>query len=645
MKRIWICSILVMICASFSAPVFAYQTTACDASLSYLQTQYDNTSTNLKTHFGLALANMTTPPEVYGFSNNPWLAVSTDALLKEMLSFFRTWCGFLPEIEGDNDNALYYIQYMAWFSYKNDSGLELVRGTGISGSVFPTFLQSFITQRGAHMDSSVSTAFVDQWVTDARIEIEDYQIQSSSGFNSWNEFFARKITQDTSGNIPSRPITMPTRNYVITAPTDCIMNSVFQNLESNSSVTSSFIENPLRLNTVMNVKNVPISLDNLLGNASSDLKAHFVNGTAMACVLMPNTYHRFNSVVTGTVLHAEVVTTDTSGTTTPGVFAWEDFANFVPANGDVGGAGTNYKTYETFQRGVVITDVTFDDSEGNPTQTGYVAQIPVGLSTIGSVILNTDDVYPGAIVTRGATEVGNFFYGGSLYIIVFSEGLTSTGDDGRGGAPVRVRLGNQIALLDTGDAPPITGIFDAATDIGNSGGSVALSDPVEGRYTLTSPGILTTTSDRFEYLNASMLASDGIEFSAQVWQTVAAGKGGLMIRDSVDAGAMYVAAEVNNVGQLTILNRDSTNAQSSWTHYTASYPYWIKMVYVPPKTIPGHVEVSSSTDGSTWTLVATRFITFSNENSNILAGFAIDDSSGTSRTKEFTDVSLNGVTQ
>ena len=92
---------------------------------------------------------------------------------------------------------------------------------------------------------------------------------------------------------------------------------------------------------------------------------------------------------------------------------------------------------------MVIIKVTYDNMNGEPV-TGYVASIPVGLDTIGSVVLDAD-IKEGATVKRGYTRLGNFFYGGSLDILLFSKGLAT--------GAVQTRLGNQIAVLNTGKLP------------------------------------------------------------------------------------------------------------------------------------------------------------------------------------------------
>lgn len=81
----------------------------------------------------------------------------------------------------------------------------------------------------------------------------------------------------------------------------------------------------------------------------------------------------------------------------------------------------------------------------NVVSTGYVAVIPVGLESVGSVVLNTG-IKPGVKVKKGYTELGNFYYGGSLNILHYSKGLAS--------GVTQVRMGNQINVLNLGHPIP-----------------------------------------------------------------------------------------------------------------------------------------------------------------------------------------------
>ena len=144
------------------------------------------------------------------------------------------------------------------------------------------------------MDSPASTTYVRQWLEDPRIEIEDYQKQRVEDYKSWDEFFAREITIDeATQTIPSRPVTMPGRDYIISAPTDCIVNPLVQVLVKDGDPHRQFVKSPLNFDMVLDVKNIPISLSDLLAGVPEKYRAKFVGGSGLSCVLMPNTYHRF----------------------------------------------------------------------------------------------------------------------------------------------------------------------------------------------------------------------------------------------------------------------------------------------------------------------------------------------------------------
>ncbi len=146
------------------------------------------------------------------------------------------------------------------------------------------------------MDSSDSAHVVTEWIADPRLEIEDYVCTDPADYPSWNAFFARNL-KSRNGAYPSRPVTMPERDYVVVSPTDCIMNPLVQVVEtSTGTVTRKLIENPLQQDTVLDVKGIPISVKDLLAGAPADLKKESSGGSGLACVLMPNTYHHFHAL-------------------------------------------------------------------------------------------------------------------------------------------------------------------------------------------------------------------------------------------------------------------------------------------------------------------------------------------------------------
>lgn len=334
------------------------------------------------------------------------------------------------------------------FYYHNISAYLLVHGFDPYDPTskltdFADFLEAFNKKRGEFMDSADSTKNIQAWIDDPRIEIQDYTLQKASDYPSWNAFFTRELTRvdpnDPQSDILSRPVTMPNRNYVVVAPTDCIMNPLEQPIVSQVEppILKRYIENPLDLNTVISVKDYPISVDRLLGNAPDELKQPFDGGTGLNCVLMPNTYHHFHAPVDGEVVYTQVVEAGTWG--------YIDFPNWAPQDGNAGRPGMDFSEFETWTRGVVIIKVSVNDASGNP-KTGYVAALPVGLNTAGTVVL--DDYIAAATpdnpvnVKKGNSRIGNFLFGGSTYLILFSKGLMTS-------SAVQVRLGNQIAILDT----------------------------------------------------------------------------------------------------------------------------------------------------------------------------------------------------
>ncbi len=438
------------------------QESPCGASLEYLKAQYDADKAT-RDAFDKVHAGLQDLPAGYSYNRsreNPWKTEGggKGAYLK-MLDIFEHWCTDLPEIEGGSDNALDPILYFSWLYYQNPAGQDFVQGRDPSApgrelKTGPTFLSKWQREYFNYMNGKESAKRVYEWIQDPRIEIEDYEKTRAADYGSWNDFFARNLKSDKDGSYPSRPVTMPDRDYVIVSPTDCIMNPLLQVVKSGVGYQRKYLENPLQLNTVLDVKSIPISVDDLLGTAPDEIKEKFVDGSGLTCVLMPNTYHHFHSPVDGTVIHAEVVKTGSPGT--PGTFGYPDFPNWAPLDGNVGRPGTDFSQFQAFQRGVIITKVEYENMPGKKPEklTGYVASIPVGLDSVGSVVLNTCDSEQtehvncfnvGGKAQKGRTKFGNFFFGGSLNILLFSKGMISPA--------VQTRMGNQIGVINIGDAP------------------------------------------------------------------------------------------------------------------------------------------------------------------------------------------------
>lgn len=347
-----------------------------------------------------ALANVQSLPGECG--PNPWHGRD----LPDLADFLVRWCTFLPSIHGSHDDGLEYIKEFAGFYYRNEYGVAFVQQ-----SPGREIMQRFARERGAFMDSARSTARIADWLAEPRTEREDYLLPDPSrpdgGFTSFNAFFSRALKDQAA----SRPQTMPDRDYVITAPTDCIMNSVPHRITDLQSRI------PTKFNSALNI------VEMLDGSAHA---RRFVGGTALSCVLMPGTYHRFHSPVGGRVVEAKVVEAP--------LFGYDDFPSWVPASGNVGSCGTEFGQFENFQRGYFVVDT---------GRHGHVALVAVGLNTISSVLLHDRfRALEAPVPVQRGEELGHFLYGGSLFLMIFEPGRYGSG-------AIKVRLGNQIGIFDT----------------------------------------------------------------------------------------------------------------------------------------------------------------------------------------------------
>jgi len=365
---------------------------------------YSKNDVKFKNLLDSAFKNMHRLPPEYP-DGNPWIGKK----FSDLLIFLNEWCTFLPTIDGSHDDGLKYIQDFAWFYYQNQDGVDFVQQ-----SPGREIMRDFTIQRGRFMDSEASTTQIANWLKDIRIEKEDYNLPdpnaSDGGFKSFNEFFARTLKDQAK----SRPQTMPERDYVISAPTDCVINSIPQNITDTNTLIA------IKGNQALNIN------DMLDGSKYAD---KFIGGTALSCVLTPNAYHRYHSPVGGNVVETKVI---------EGAFyGYDNFPVWATPNGNTGYYGTDFNQFENYQRGYFIVDTgTY----------GYVALIPVGLDTISSIVFEEKfmNVAKPVPVKRGDT-LGYFLYGGSLFIMIFEPNRYKSD-------AIRVRLGNQIGVFDTEDS-------------------------------------------------------------------------------------------------------------------------------------------------------------------------------------------------
>ena len=177
-----------------------------------------------------SFTHMVEAPEGYIRGGNPWMGKS----YKDLPPFLEEWCEFLPITQGSGDDGLKYIQDMDMFSYENPFAATLFQSkTGIA--LFGNYMKEY----GLFMNTPASAKYIAEWLSDPRTEKEDYALpnpkEGDGGFKSFNKFFARSFKDQKI----SRPQTMPDRDYVVTAPTDCIINSIPQEITDEDTLIAT----------------------------------------------------------------------------------------------------------------------------------------------------------------------------------------------------------------------------------------------------------------------------------------------------------------------------------------------------------------------------------------------------------------------
>ncbi|MCK9566834.1 MAG: phosphatidylserine decarboxylase [Methanothrix sp.] len=307
---------------------------------------------------------------------NPWKGKKFD----DLLSFFDEWYHLQPTPSGAQDE-FNYIEKIAWFYYKNEFGQQIVgKDPGLN------WTREFVEARRKFLESPESNATIQQWIDDPAIHMEEY-IVPPDGFKSFNEFFIRDLKPGT------RTVASPLEDSVLVSPTDCVLNMI--------NPLTPGVEIATKLNQKLNVTELL---------AGSEYAKYFENGTAISCILMPTTYHHYHSVVSGMVVESRE---DVTGA----YWGMNDFGAFYNAGNF--GYGADYSVFEHFRRGYLVIKT---------EKYGYVAMIPVGLDTIGSVVFEdefSNVTAQNPVPVYKGEKLGHFQYGGSMVITLIEQGISS----------------------------------------------------------------------------------------------------------------------------------------------------------------------------------------------------------------------------
>ncbi|TDC75518.1 phosphatidylserine decarboxylase [Streptomyces hainanensis] len=384
---------------------------ALEDFLKKIQEWYAADYRGFATLFDTAIANVVpypegTKPEV----RQDWRGKK----IKDLCDFFREWYEW--DWKAKPNEGLYYIEKFSWINYENDYGMVFVTcGAGRE------MMYEFTKVQGLQADypGTEGQQLIDIWKAELGSRMDDF---STGPWATFNDFFVRDLKDDKR-----RPIDAEDDNSVVVAPTDCVINMIVDELTA---------ETPIPVKTVtMNVKQLL---------ADSEYHRKFIpskdengdpvpGGTAVSCILLPDTYHWYHSPVAGEVVEAH---DDIGGV----LYGMRDFPGLLN-KGNVG-YGFDYEMFDDFRRGYVIFRTTFKDPLGKEHET-FVGMVTVGLNSIGSVNFLPEFRNPKkpVQVTKGQ-KVGNFKYGGSLNILLFEYGRFPA---------LQVYMGQRIGTLEKRD--------------------------------------------------------------------------------------------------------------------------------------------------------------------------------------------------
>lgn len=289
--------------------------------------------------------------------------------VNDLYSFLNKWFYTLPTVSNGLDDI---IQFSLLY-YHNPYGLRFVNDEpGLSWTIY------FVKEQGKFLDSHQSTGSIHLWLSDSSLHNNEY-IVPSKGYQSFNQFFTRNLKPGM------RRVARADDNSVIVSPVDGIIDWIKVDLKPDSALP---VKGKMKL-----------SLNQLLD--SSKFANNFIGGTALSVILLPKNYHHFHSPVSGVLVESK----ENVGKI---LFGSQLMDFFMTDDGD-------FSVFENYKHGYFII---------RTKQYGYVAVIPVGLETVGSVVFENKvkNIFSGkkVMVSKGE-ELGHFAYGGSMVILLFEK--------------------------------------------------------------------------------------------------------------------------------------------------------------------------------------------------------------------------------
>ena len=256
---------------------------------------------------------------------------------------------------------------------------------------------------------SWSQAYLDLFRQDGRFGLDAGWYEDSSHWQSFNDFFARRL---------SDPSVRPVADSALVSPADSTPQGVWP-IDDNGELVQ-------REGVQIKAANFT-SIRQLIGTDSAYADA-FAGGTLTHTFLDVNDYHRYHFPIDGTVLEVRKIPgVNAAG----GVTRWDAQTGRYVLEDTIPG----WQMIET--RDCVILDTAY----------GLVAILPIGMSQICSCNWE-DSVQVGAQVRRG-DPMGYFLFGGSDIVMIFQRqaGFTMLAPEDENGGYQHRLMGEAYAEL------------------------------------------------------------------------------------------------------------------------------------------------------------------------------------------------------
>ena len=211
--------------------------------------------------------------------------------------------------------------------------------------------------------------------------VDTYKVDQDDeyfGFQSWNDFFARKLKDETV-----RPVASPEDPYTISCPCEAVPYHV---------------ERDPKLRDEFWIKAQPYSLQHLLDD--DELTEKYVGGTLFQAFLNTANYHRWHVPIDGKITKAYIK---------EGAYYAEALSMGYDET-----ANTHSQRYLSH----VDTRAIIHIDTGN-SKIGTVIFVAIGMAEISSCPI---EVYYGQEVKKG-DPLGTFMFGGSSYVLLFEKGV------------------------------------------------------------------------------------------------------------------------------------------------------------------------------------------------------------------------------